>query len=53
MAADELATFQATPGWADAVALRRWDDAGKVDGAAVPGLADYEPLLRSLVCSGS
>jgi predicted HD phosphohydrolase len=53
MAADELATFQATPGWADAVALRRWDDAGKVDGAAVPGLTDYEPLLRSLVCSGS
>jgi predicted HD phosphohydrolase len=53
MAAGELAAFQATPGWADAVALRRWDDAGKVDGAAVPGLANYEPLLRSLVCSGS
>jgi predicted HD phosphohydrolase len=53
MAAGELAAFQATPAWADAVALRRWDDAGKVDGAAVPGLANYEPLLRSLVCSGS
>jgi predicted HD phosphohydrolase len=53
MAAGELAAFQATLGWANAVALRRWDDAGKVDGAAVPGLANYEPLLRSLVCSGS
>jgi predicted HD phosphohydrolase len=53
MAAAELAAFQATPGWADAVALRRWDDAGKVDGAAVPGLASYEPLLRSLACFGS
>jgi predicted HD phosphohydrolase len=53
MAGGERATFEGTPGWADAVALRRWDDAGKVDGAAVPGLASYEPLLRSLVCSGS
>jgi gamma-butyrobetaine dioxygenase len=53
MAAGELAAFRATPGWAGAVALRRWDDAGKVDGAAVPDLANYVPLLRSLVCSGS
>jgi predicted HD phosphohydrolase len=49
----ELATFEATPGWADAVALRRWDDGGKVEGASVPGLAGYEPLLRSLACSES
>jgi predicted HD phosphohydrolase len=53
MAAGELAAFRATRGWAGAVALRRWDDAGKVDGAAVPGLVSYEPLLRSLACSGS
>ena len=49
LAAGELAAFEAKPGWADAVALRRWDDGGKVDGASVPGLASYEPLLRSLV----
>jgi predicted HD phosphohydrolase len=53
MSAGEVANFEATPGWVDAVALRRWDDAGKIDGAAVPGLAGYEPLLRSLACSGS
>jgi predicted HD phosphohydrolase len=53
LAAGELAAFEAQPGWADAVALRRWDDSGKVDGASVPGLASYEPLLRSLVCSAS
>jgi [1-hydroxy-2-(trimethylamino)ethyl]phosphonate dioxygenase len=53
MAAGERAAFEATPGWADAVALRRWDDGGKVEGASVPGLASYEPLLRSLVCSAS
>jgi predicted HD phosphohydrolase len=52
MSAGEVATFETTPGWVDAVALRVWDDAGKVDGAVVPGLASYEPLLRSLACSG-
>ena len=29
--------FETMPGWVDAVALRRWDDAGKVEGAAVSG----------------
>ena len=64
-----VATQPLPPGWADgrrraggvpgdarlgrAVALRRWDDAGKVDGAAVLGLASYERLLRSLACCGS
>ena len=53
MSEREVAMFETAPGWVDAVALRRWDDAGKVEGAAVPGLASYEPLLRSLACSGS
>jgi predicted HD phosphohydrolase len=53
MTAAEVAAFEATPGWADGVALRRWDDAGKVDGATVAGLSSYEPLLRALVCSAS
>jgi predicted HD phosphohydrolase len=52
LAVDEVARFESQPGWVDAMALRRWDDAGKVLDASVPGLADYEPLLRSL-CSGS
>ena len=53
MSAGEVATFETTTAWVDAVALRRWDDAGKVEGAAVPDLPSYEPLLRSLACSGS
>ena len=55
LSADEVAVFEAQPGWAGAVALRRWDDAGKVEGRTGPGLADFEPLLRGLVrpCSGS
>jgi predicted HD phosphohydrolase len=33
------------PWWGDALRLRRWDDAAKVAGLAVPGLAEYAPLL--------
>jgi phosphonate degradation associated HDIG domain protein len=33
---------------ADAVRLRRWDDAGKVVGRAVPGLEHYRPLLSRI-----
>jgi phosphonate degradation associated HDIG domain protein len=33
---------------ADAVRLRRWDDAGKVEDLATPGLAHYWPLLERL-----
>jgi phosphonate degradation associated HDIG domain protein len=32
-----------------AVRLRRWDDAGKVEGRAVPGLESYRPLLLRLL----
>ena len=55
LGAGDVAAFEAKPGWADAVSLRRWDDGAKVVGASVPGLAGYEPLLRSLslACSGS
>jgi predicted HD phosphohydrolase len=53
MSADEMQTFTQTPGWRDGVALRRWDDAGKVEDATVPDLARYQPLLRALACSGS
>ncbi len=45
----EVAAFEANPGWADAVALRRWDDQGKADGLDVPELASYRPLLDALV----
>ena len=49
LAPGEAAAFEARPGAAGAVALRRWDDAGKVTGLAVPELAAFEPVLRSLV----
>jgi phosphonate degradation associated HDIG domain protein len=48
MVPDEVRTFMAAPGHADAVRLRGWDDSGKVDGVAVPDLDDHLPLLRRL-----
>ncbi len=49
--ADEVASFERNPGFADAVRLRGWDDGGKVDGLHVPELDDYLDLLRGLARS--
>ncbi len=49
MDADERARFEAHPAHAAAVALRRWDDAGKVtDDIEVPPLSAYRSLLDAL-----
>jgi len=45
---DEVTAFEANPGWQDAVSLRGWDDAAKVDGLVIPGLDTYRPLLEAL-----
>lgn len=42
----EVARFEQHPCFAAAVALRGWDDEGKVDGLAVVGLDDYRALLE-------
>lgn len=49
MGPDEVARFEAHPAHADAVALRSWDDAGKVEGLEVAPLEAYRPLLEGLV----
>jgi phosphonate degradation associated HDIG domain protein len=46
--AAEAARFIAQPHAQDAVRVRLWDDAAKVQGAATPGLVHYEPLLRKI-----
>ena len=48
LTADEAAAFIARPGAADAVRLRRWDDAGKVLGLERPPIETYRALLESL-----
>lgn len=45
---EECERFEAHPGFNDAVALRTWDDAGKIEGIDVGSLRDWEPLVRSL-----
>lgn len=46
--AGEVAAFERNACWVDAVALRRWDDAGKEFELEVPPLASYRPLLETL-----
>lgn len=45
MDAEECLAFRALPGAADAVALRRWDDAAKRVGLATPPLSRWRPHL--------
>lgn len=46
---EECRAFDARPGAADALALRRFDDRAVVPGAQTPALAHYRPLLESLI----
>ncbi len=48
MGPEEVSAFETLPGFADAVALRGWDDQGKVDGLVVAGLDHHRPLLERL-----
>jgi len=43
----EQAAFRAEPHREAALALRRWDDAAKVPGLAVPGVEHYRPHLEA------
>ena len=45
----EAAAFEADPAHGHAVALRRWDEYGKIPGLQVPGIEHYRPLLRDLM----
>lgn len=45
---DEVASFESNPGFRDAVALRGWDDGGKVDGLVVDPFDRYRDLLARM-----
>ena len=49
MPADEVASFEAEPGYREALIVRRCDDRGKIAGLATRRLADYRDLLAPLV----
>jgi len=44
----EARAFESLPGWQDALNVRRWDDAAKIQGLVVPPLAAYSDILHSL-----
>jgi [1-hydroxy-2-(trimethylamino)ethyl]phosphonate dioxygenase len=45
---EQAQKFEAAPFAADAIRLRRWDDAGKIEDAIVPPLEAYADLLARL-----
>jgi [1-hydroxy-2-(trimethylamino)ethyl]phosphonate dioxygenase len=45
----QAAAFERRPHWRAAVALRRFDDTGKKDGASGRRFADFAPLMRGLL----
>ena len=49
MSEAEAAAFEADSAHGHAVALRRWDEYGKISGLQVPGFEHYRPLLRGLM----
>lgn len=49
MGADEIATFEAHPWFAQAVRLRRYDDGGKRIGWAVPSLASHHDRIVAMM----
>lgn len=49
MSADEVAGFEAEPGFREAIVVRRCDDRGKIAGLATRRMEDYSGLLRSLI----
>src|SRR5262245_3556655 len=49
MTREQAAAFELTPWASEATTLRRWDDAAKVAGKIVPGLAYHRPRLQQLL----
>jgi [1-hydroxy-2-(trimethylamino)ethyl]phosphonate dioxygenase len=54
MSSAEIAGFQAEPYHREAIAVRRWDDRGKIAGLATPDFVQYRALIeRVAAASGS
>ncbi len=47
----EIAGFQTIPDHPNAVAIRRWDEYGKVPGLDVPAFDSYRPMSRGMMTS--
>lgn len=53
MTAEQARAFEALPGAADAVAVRRWDEQAKDPERANPDFGHFRPLLEGLLIAGS
>jgi predicted HD phosphohydrolase len=53
MSAAEIAGFEATAHWRDAVKLRRYDERAKVPGLDVPQFSAYAGLIGALARDGA
>lgn len=51
MDATEITAFEAIPDHQNAIAIRRWDEYGKVPGLDVPAFDAYRPMLRDMMTS--
>jgi predicted HD phosphohydrolase len=49
---DAIGAFERRPGFQEALSLRRWDEAAKVPGQPVHGLAHYRPLIERCLAVG-
>ena len=48
---DEVRRFEANPFCAEAVALREFDDDGKVEGIEIAGLESYRPMIQAALAA--
>jgi phosphonate degradation associated HDIG domain protein len=49
---EAISAFERRAGFQEALSLRRWDEAAKVPGQTVPGLASYRPLIERCLAVG-
>jgi predicted HD phosphohydrolase len=49
MSDTEVAAFRMTPGWKDAVALRRIDEQAKDPSMSTPGFQDFVASIRACI----
>jgi predicted HD phosphohydrolase len=49
MTTEEIANFESSPFYRDAVRLRHWDDTAKIPGLKVPGLEHYRERLEKAI----
>jgi [1-hydroxy-2-(trimethylamino)ethyl]phosphonate dioxygenase len=53
MSSDEIAGFQAQPYHREAIAVRQWDDRGKIAGLSTPGFAHYRALIDRVAAASA